>query len=579
MCSYDMMLTRKSAFLDRQMRLGCINVVKILEIGQMNNNILSQTPAFDPVRFDEHVQRMSPPQVAQEIKKLTELIKRTPRNGDFYLALGLLEMRANYLEDALGSLKKALKFSKNQQPIFAKITEILVARQYKFSEAVPYYKKWVKAANNAVPVLTRLARCELAANRLEDALATMKRAENRDPNDPVIFEVYATIYAKHGDSVQTRAALQRCLELGGNIDVTSRLLTLPGSSPTPELIKQFAEMSTDRVDPERRLHLHTNIGLAHETRDEYEQAFEHFRKANDFVKERLNKEREFAPFANIKDAFSQSVLLRNEGRGHSSDRPVFIVGMPRSGTTLIESILAAHPQITDNGELPFVYDLLKKFGAQKVPDMFGSSKTPSLKYLMENATPDSFAELAGNYLSESGYQNNLDCYQVDKLPHNFFSVGFIHLMFPDAKIIHSRRHPVDCALSCYKSSFSEFHAYATDLEFLGAYYQKYWELMKYWREVLPGRMYEVCYEDTVVNTEQVARGMINHIGLEWDEACLDHTRSKKTVSTASQWQVRQPVYTSSVAKWKNYENELQPMIKAMGSCVAEYEAELAELSG
>ena len=533
---------------------------------------------FDFVRFDQQVQRMPMAAAIQEMNKYTHMLKKNPRNGDLVFATGMLCAQAEHYDAALEHYKKALKRFPNQAPVFAKITEMLVLKQYRFKEAIPYYKKWLKVSGNSVDVLTRLARCELAANRLDDALMSMKKAERLRPDDPVVYETFATIYAKRGDVDETRAALQRCFELNGSLDVSSRLLNLPDKPASEDEIAQFVSAVDQVSDPMRRLHAYTNIGLAYERNKQYGNAFEHFAKANDIGREKLDKPKELLPFSNVATTFTPSLFERNKENGHDSEKPIFIVGMPRSGTTLVESILAGHNAIVDNGELPFVYDHLKKFGVYSPLSPTANNMAPDFRFYLNHATPDSFRQLGEKYINESGFQKDRREYQVDKLPHNFLSVGMIHLMFPDATIIHCRRHPVDCAFSCFKSSFSEFHAYATDLEFLGQYYQEYWKLMNYWREVLPGRMHDIYYEDTVANTEAVARGMIEHIGLDWDENCLDHTSSKRDVSTASQWQVRQPIYTSSVAKWKNYEADLKPMIDAMGSCIEDYEAELAALS-
>lgn len=537
-----------------------------------------QVSKFDYVRFDEQIKRMSTGMLAQESKKLQQLAQKNPKNGDIIFALGMICAQRDHYDDAMDHYKKALKRFGVPAAVYAKITELLVWKRYRFKEAIPYYKKWLKTSGNSVEVLTRLARCELAANRLDDALLSMKKAERLRPEDPVIFETYATIYAKRGDVEETRSALIRCFDLNGSLDVSSRILNLPDRPASDQEIQLFTNKVAEVSDPMRKLHTYTNIGLAYERNKEYARAFEYFAKANIVGQENLDKTKELVPFSNVKLTFTKDLLERNEKFGHASDRPIFVLGMPRSGTTLVESILAGHREIIDNGELSFIYDRLKRFGVYEPISPLANNAAPDFKFYLDNATPNSFVQLAEKYFKESGFQNDKKKYQVDKLPHNFMSVGMIHLIFPNAKIIHCRRHPVDCALSCFKSSFSEFHAYATDLEFLGQYFQEYWELMKHWRALLPDRMHEVFYEDTVVNTEAVARGMIEHIDLEWDENCLDHTSSKRDVSTASQWQVRQPIYTSSVAKWKNYEKHLEPMIKAMGSCIEEYESELAALS-
>ena len=168
---------------------------------------------------------------------------------------------------------------------------------------------------------------------------------------------------------------------------------------------------------------------------------------------------------------------------------------------------------------------------------------------------------------------------TDKLPHNFLRIGMIKLLFPKAKIIHCRRRPLDNCVSLFTNSMRSFHnSYKTDLVKLGLYYRKYVSLMTYWREIFPGEIYDVYYEDLVANTELNARQMIKYIGLEWEDSVMDRQSSQKSVKTLSAWQVRQPVYTTSAGRWRNYEKHLVPLIDTLGPIVQKYEDELAMIA-
>jgi tetratricopeptide (TPR) repeat protein len=423
-----------------------------------------------------------------------------------------------------------------------------------------------------------IAECLLKTEKPQEALISLEKAEALDPKFPKLFAIRADVYTKLGDVDNARRNYEAYMEVDNDSTILSQILTLPGYDPDDAMLERLEEIANSNENEAGRNVFYANIASVYEKRKNYPKAFELYQKSNARIKLKLDRKGTLAAFSNLKETFTREFMESHANLGHESDQPIFIVGMPRSGTTLTESILAGHPSIIDNGELSYMHSRLGAFGLYTENNPLLNDMLPTFKKFFDDAPDDHFKSIAQGYFDNSGFDKRSKAYQVDKLPHNFMAVAYLHLVFPNAKIIHCRRNPIDGALSCFKASFSEFHAYATDLEFLGLYYRQYWELMKYWRELLPGKMFEVYYEDTVSNTEFVARNMIDHVGLEWDDGCLDHTKSKKTVSTASQWQVRQPIYTSSVAKWKNYEKELQPLIRTLGTCVEEYEAELAALS-
>ena len=238
-------------------------------------------------------------------------------------------------------------------------------------------------------------------------------------------------------------------------------------------------------------------------------------------------------------------------------RPVFIVGMPRSGTSLTEQILASHPEVFGAGELNDINESIAK-----LPAMIRNNNT------YPGCIKDLNQEIADKLAQE--YLTRLDSFSTekkritDKMPHNFVNLGLISLLFPEARIIHCLRDPRDTCLSLYFQDFGWIHPYATRLENLGNYYVQYKRLMKHWTSVLDTPILTIQYEDIISDQEHISRELVNFCGLDWHDDCLQFYASTRTVATASYDQVRQPIYKKSIGRWKNYEKHLDPLTMALG---------------
>jgi hypothetical protein len=256
----------------------------------------------------------------------------------------------------------------------------------------------------------------------------------------------------------------------------------------------------------------------------------------------------------IRDVFTPQLLESFENIGVASRVPVFIVGMPRSGTTLIEQILASHPDVFGAGELDYfrraMIDLLAvENGFEAFPEM-----VPSVP-------PERFRKIGESYLAGIKQLAPAAARVVDKMPEDYLNIGLIHLALPNASILHAVRDPVDTCISCFSQLFSDELNYTYDLAELGRYYRHYQALMAHWHRVLPpGRILDVRYEEVVANLEGVARRIVAHCGLEWDANCLTFYQSQRRIRTASVTQVRQPVYKSSVGRRLQYETFLAPLL-------------------
>jgi len=250
--------------------------------------------------------------------------------------------------------------------------------------------------------------------------------------------------------------------------------------------------------------------------------------------------------------FSAELIRRNEGLGDPSADSIFIVGMPRSGTTLVEQVLASHPEVFAAGEVMNFREAMEAVAA--FPEAM-----PSL-------TAEQLREIGARYAKSMRALAPTAERITDKMPSNFRFVGLIHLALPNARIIHVRRDPIDTCLSCYSKIFTGDQPFSYDLGELGRFYRAYEALMAHWRRVLPeGAMIEVQYEELVADFEKQARRIVDYCGLAWDERCLAFHETKRPVLTASAVQVRQPLYRSAVGKWRPYAALLAPLLDALGS--------------
>ena len=259
----------------------------------------------------------------------------------------------------------------------------------------------------------------------------------------------------------------------------------------------------------------------------------------------------------IRAVFTAELMHQKRDLGDPSMIPVFIVGMPRSGTTLVEQILASHPKVFGAGELSEFSKAVTSLG---MPN--GALSFPET---VPGLSAEQLRQLGTSYLDAIEAAAPGAERITDKMPANFRFVGLIHLALPNARIIHMRRDPVDTCLSCFSLLFVGDLPYCYDLGELGRYYRAYQTLMEHWRQVLPaGVMLEVQYEEVVADVERQARQIVAYCGLEWDDACLAFYRTQRPIRTSSAAQVRQPIYRTSVGRWKPYRHLLQPLIKELG---------------
>lgn len=314
-----------------------------------------------------------------------------------------------------------------------------------------------------------------------------------------------------------------------------------------------------RQTPEE--YLYFALGKIYGDCQQYEEEFSYYHQANQIINETVTFDGEALArsTSHLIDSFSSDFLKHYSVPASKSRAPLFIVGMPRTGTTLLASILSKHPAINTAGELGIIYQFTRN-----LPRLLGTDTPyPEAAHAM---TASISSVLAQHYNVRLGRHSTPGAtYIIDKHPLNFWHLGLIYMLFPLAKVIHCTRHPLDSCISNYFQRFSTEHDYSFDLENIGTYYREYQKIMAHWQQHLPMNILDVAYEDMVTNTEQTARKALDFLGLEWDDACLSPHTNDCQINTASIWQARQPIYHQSIGRWKHYEQHLEPLKKILSS--------------
>ena len=462
-------------------------------------------------------------------------------------------------EEAIAHCEQALANNPNYGHAHINLANILAALG-RNEQAIMHYQKALAIDPTNVDVYQRLGHLLLALGRMEAAIPHYQQALAVKPDLVVAYNGLGTALQALGRLNEAIHAFENAIAVAPRMGagyMNLAMATRLGADDPRFAAMQELSRDMELLDVEDQIRLRFALGKVFADLGDHEQSFHHLFHGNRLKRQQFNYDeaKTLAWSDRIRAAFSAELLRDRRGFGDPSCVPVFIVGMPRSGTTLIEQILASHPKV---------------FGAGELRD-FGRLAT-SIRGPDGSEFPECVSALSGNELRVLGEsyvrairgQSPAAERIIDKMPYNFEKVGLIHLALPNVRIIHTRRDPRDTALSCFSILFAEGHDFTYGLAELGRYIRSYGALMEHWRQVLPGGvMLEVQYEDVVDHLEEEARRIVAHCGLEWDDACLAFHKTERQVRTASVNQVRQPIYQSSVGRWRPYEAQLQPLLQAL----------------
>jgi tetratricopeptide (TPR) repeat protein len=461
-------------------------------------------------------------------------------------------------EEAIAHYAKALEI----RPAFAEARNNmanLLQALGRHNEAVAHYEAAVGLKPRWADAYHNLGKAHFALNRYEHAIAAHEKALAIDSSNAMIHNDLGAAHLVLGHVREAYAAFAAAVvRAPRNAAIHLNLAGLArftADDPRLAALERLAEFESS-LDDKDRIALHFALGKAHADLKNSERSFRHLLKGNALKRRQIayDEEATLAGFARMRATFTPALMQAKSGCGDCSHLPIFIVGMPRSGSTLLEQMLASHSCVFGAGEIG-------EF-ARAVADLPGTSENfPEFISILPN---EELRRLGRRYVKSIGTKAPGVMRITDKMLSNFAYVGLIHLALPNARFIHARRDPIDTCLSSFSLLFGDDQPYTYDLAELGRYHQAYATLMRHWQSVLPeGVMLDVHYEDVVADLEGQARRLIAHCGLAWEDRCLAFHETQRPVHTASVTQVRQPIYRGSVGRWRPYRHLLQPLLDAL----------------
>ena len=497
-----------------------------------------------------------------------DVLRVNPENVDALRLLGITLVRDGRIDEAETQFRKAIDIAPDFVGALMDLGRSL-KDQSQFEEAIECFKRAMRLepTNFQAPFL--LASTLSPAALTYEALEAYERVLELRPNHPGAKLGLAHVLKTVGRQAEAVAAYRECIDLKPNNGETYwSMANLKTYRLSDEDIKTMeSKVDLDEVDAESRVNFLFALAKAHEDRGNYERAWPYYVDGNagrraleyyDPVQTEVTNDA-------LIEVFDKPLFERNEGIGNPDASPIFVVGLPRSGSTLIEQILASHSMVEGTSELPYL---------GQVATSLSRNRADGVNY------PQAVRELGSTHFDMLGkdYLRRAQLHRtegtqhfVDKMPNNFPSIGLIHLILPNAKIVDARRYPLDSCLSCYRQLFARGQTFTYDLTDIGEYYLQYERMMDHWHEVLPDRVLTVQYEEMVTDFENQVRRLIDYCGLPWEDACSSFHETDRPVRTASSEQVRQPVYTKSINFWRNHEEHLGELIEVLKPVLGRYE--------
>ena len=534
------------------------------------NNAAQRALTLQPDRFEAHLMLG---QLSAEQLRWTDAVTFF-RNGldkgplDVNLTISLAQSLTalGQFDEALALLRGALDTQPNQVELWLSAGEML-QHIGRIEEAVDIYRESLIQHPASGPLQLQLANCLSDLQWPDEAKSLYEAVLQQIPGHPDALNNQALLAAAAGQNTQAETAFRALManhpDYGDpyrNLSVLKRF----NSTADQDILAMRAALRRDHLSSPNRAALCFALGKALDDCGEYDEAFDYFTQANDERHKavRFDIDQVARRFEDIEKYFDRAFFEGRARWGEVSRQPIFIIGLPRSGTTLLEQVLAAHPDVAAAGELRKITEFslwIEAHHSEGNPYPSGVSQLDA----------KTVKALAGRYLDELAQRVGEAKRVTDKMPMNFFHAGLIHLLFPEAAIIHCNRNPMDTALSIYCQHFPPGMDYAYRLEDIAAYHQRYVALMAHWRGVLGGVLLEVDYEELVSTPRETVGNLLESLGLVWSDACLAHHTRVGRVETLSLWQVRQPLNSRSIGRWRRYEAQLQPLIEALDPSVTQ----------
>jgi tetratricopeptide (TPR) repeat protein len=495
------------------------------------------------------------------IELINKAISLKPDYADAYNNLGLTLHDQGKLEEAAVNYQQALSLNSNFVEAHYNLG-ITLHEQGKQEDAAASYSQALSLKPDLADAHYNLGILQQEQGKLDDAIASYQQALIVEPHFVEAYHNLGSLFSKLGRMDDAIACYRKALSLKpGCARTYQNLSTIVKYTEVDEEIKAMEDLynTKGKIADADRIALGFALGKAFEDLGDYDKSIEFILEANRLKRRsyEYSMQNEHDLFARTKQTFSPDFFAAHQGSGIEDRTPIFILGMPRSGTTLVEQILASHPLVFGAGELTILNSLVngacRDVGTKRFPDC------------MLDLDMDAFARMGSEYIAKIREYSLYAEHITDKMPDNFLRVGIIKTILPAAKVIHCVRDPMDTCFSIFKNDFSGkgSNKYAYDMAELGRYYNLYRDLMAHWEKVLPGFMHSLRYEELISDQPNRTKSLLDFCGLPWNKACLDFHKTERRVGTASLAQVRQPIYKDSVSLWKRYEKQLEPLRKAI----------------
>ncbi len=488
-----------------------------------------------------------------------KIVQIQPDHTAAYQNLGNVRLQQGNLAAAIAAYQQTIRIAPDDACVHNNLG-VAWLKQGNLVEAEKSFREAIRVKSDYTEACSNLGIALKDQGKLEEAEAALRQALDINPDDADSYYNLGNVLLSQGKLKEAGNAYSQTLQI--RPDYTEAFRSLSNlkrySEIDDETLKVEALYHSPDISNEKQMHLGFALGKIYEDIESHEKSIEYITQANRLFRSSYNYDiaEDKAFFDLVTNIFDNTFMDQHQSSGSDDKTPIFIVGMPRSGTSLVEQILASHPQVYGAGELLYLKQVILR----------ACGGSPGYNFLknIEKLKQDDFANLGNEYVAEIRSHSASANYITDKLPHNFFYLGMIKVILPHAKIIHCQRGPLDNCLSIYKNYFSDCQRYAYDLAELGEYFRFYQELMEHWHRVLPiGSIYDIQYEAVVADQEQQTKALLRHCDLAWDEHCLSFHKTNRAVKTASATQVRQPVHQRSVHLWKRYEKHLEPLVKSL----------------
>jgi tetratricopeptide (TPR) repeat protein len=480
-----------------------------------------------------------------------------------------LAARVGRLKDSETLLRRALELAPGFGAARSNLATILY-KQHRFAEAVTELDAVLASGEENAAQETLKAAALGRIGGYDEAIGLYRQLTARFPDHAKLWMSFGHMLKTVGDQEASVAAYRRALQIEPSLGEVywslANLKTVRFSDD--DVAAMEAALAMPDLVHEDRFHLHFALGKAYEERQAHDIVFGHYALGNALRSTELKYDPDaFAGHIDkIMAGFTEELVAALEGQGHDAPDPIFVLGMPRAGSTLIEQILASHSMIEGTMELPDIPAMALREGS----DFGGASGWIGAVAEMKS---EKRGDLGAEYIERTRIQRKTTKpFFIDKLPNNWVYTGFIHLILPNAKIIDARRHPLDCCFSNFRQHYAKGQGFSYDLAHMGRYYADYVRMMAHIDAVLPGRVHRVIHEKLLDDPEAEIGALLDYLGLPFEAACLDFHQNKRAVRTASSEQVRRPINRDGVDQWKPYEGHLGPLKNALGDLWKSYPA-------